>query len=210
MTATPETAITSLVVAPEARKSLGERVAQAAIDLSIVRALKYDTEEDRSLASSMMHHCREIWKYTEDERTKITKPLNEAKRAVDALFKPILNAMVEAEREIKASLIYASEEQERKNEAARQEAMRLALASDTRAASAVLAQVKDTAPPEGLYFREVWDFEVTDAKEIPRAYLTIDRSRIESYVDHVACSGLDPEIAGIRFFKRKIPVAKKP
>lgn len=204
-----EIALAEVIVTPTVKASLGERIAQAAIDLDMIRALPYNTPQDEADAAEIMNACKSAWAEVEEERTKLTKPLNAVKRGIDALFSPLLAKLAESERVIKASLIEAANRRERANEAARTAAVLAAQNSDTHGAAAALAMVREEAPPPGVYFREEWAFEVENANEVPRSFMSIDEAKVRAFVAAVETSGLDPEIPGLRFFRKKIAVARK-
>lgn len=204
-----ELALAEVIVTPTVRASLGERIAQASIDLEAVRALPYETPQDEADAAEIMHAIRDAWKEVEKERTDLTKPLNAVKRGIDALFGPLLSKLSEGERVIKAALVASAERRERANEAARNAAILAAQNSDTRGAAAALALVREEAPPPGVYFREDWAFEVENIADVPRSFVTVDTDKVGAFVAACETSGMDPEIPGLRFFKRKIPVARR-
>ena len=203
-----ELALAEVIVTPTVRASLGERIAQASIDLDMIRALPYETPQDEADAAEIMNALRAAWKEVEEERTSLTKPLNAVKRGIDALFGPLLSKLAEGERAIKAALVAAQERRERLNEAARNAAILAAQNSDTAGAAAALAMVREETPPPGVYFREVWAFEVENGADVPRSFLAVDEAKVGAFVSACETSGLDPEIPGLRFFKRKIPVAR--
>ena len=126
-------------------------------------------------------------KRLEDARTTITKPLLEAQRAVNALFKGPTDTLIEAERVVKGGILGYQREEERKRlaaeaiaaEAARKErekleaqAAKAAAAGKTEKAEALQAtaaaipervEIASAAPKiEGLATRSVWKAEVMD------------------------------------------------
>lgn len=138
----------------------------------------------------------------EDERTKITKPMDAAKKAVMELFKKPADFLAEAEKLIKRSMLTYSEEQERirqveqarLDEMARKEAEKLtAKAAKAEAsgkvekAEALRGQAQTTVAPiaqpaiqkvKGIVEKIVWEFEIVDEQAIPREWLVADLKAI--------------------------------
>ncbi len=142
--------------------------------------------EAAELAGYDLKAVKALAKQIEDKRTSITKPLNQALREVNALFKPAKDWLAQAERLLKSKLLkYQSEQariarelQAKADEEARKERLRL----EKKAADAELVKeperaevlreqaqiheapvVVSTAPKlDGISTRETWKGEVTD------------------------------------------------
>ncbi len=69
-------------------------------------------------------------------------------------------------------------------------------------AAAVVAPVIQRAPPKvaGIVTREVWKFEVTDPKLVPREYCSVDESKIRGVVQSLKG---DASIPGVRIYSDK-------
>lgn len=132
-------------------------------------------------------------KRLEDSRTTITKPLLEAQRAVNALFKGPTETLTEAERIVKRGILGYQETEERKRreaeaaaaEVARKErekleaqaaraanAGKLEKAEVLQAAASAIperVEIASAAPKiEGLATRSIWRAEVTDKGALVR------------------------------------------
>ncbi len=125
-------------------------------------------------------------KQLEDKRTAITKPLNQALREVNALFKPAKKWLSDAEMLIKGKLLSYQAEQDRiarelqakADEEARKERLKLKKAADLAAMAGMDERAEDlreeagvqeapmivsTAPKlEGIATRKTWKAEVTN------------------------------------------------
>lgn len=77
-------------------------------DLTIVNQDQYN------LAGDVLKEVKSRIKELDDERKKITKPLDDAKKAVMNLFKPPIELLEKAEAKIKGLMLTYSEEQEKK------------------------------------------------------------------------------------------------
>lgn len=64
---------------------------------------------------------------------------------------------------------------------------------------------KQTPKSDGISYRDVWKFEITDANQIPREYLKVDEVKIGGVVR--AMKGAT-NISGIRVYSEKIVTAK--
>ncbi len=122
------------------------------------------------------------------KRKTITKPILEAKRAADALFKPAINALEEVKVLLKGKLTTFTRQQEE----ARKEAL------ESGDVSQALATPEPQAP-EGVATRRVWTFEVTDAEAIPREYLILDTAEVKEEMKRKGPENV--EIPGIRIYQ---------
>jgi hypothetical protein len=160
----------------------------------------------------------------DDLRRSMTRPLDEAKRAIMNFFRAPEEKLARAENGIKRAMVAFQTEQDRlrreaqarADEAARKERERLAAQAQRAAASgktekasqledrasAVVAPViaRETPKVVGVQTREVWKFEVTDPAAVPREYLAVDESKIRKVVG--ALKG-DTVIPGVRVWSEK-------
>lgn len=145
------------------------------------------TADQCEAAGEDLRSIKSKQKALEDARTTITKPLLEAQRAVNALFKKPQDTLAEAERIVKRAILIYQDGEERKRreaeaaaaEAARKErekleaqAAKAAAAGKTEKAEALAAtaaaiperiEVHSAAPQlGGVSNRSTWRAEVTD------------------------------------------------
>lgn len=215
MSASPNLQADAAVVAIEPEKNQLIAFAQS---LAIKTAGGYAAAADR------LKLVKGLLQKIEEARTRITKPMNEALRQVNAQAKEASAPLIDAEAKIKRAMIAYSEEQERirreeqrkAEEEARRQREKLeqqaakALASgkvekaeqlEQRAATVVAPVIQREAPKvTGVSTREVWKFEVTDPALVPREYLTIDEKKIGAIVR--AMKG-DTNIPGVRVWADK-------
>lgn len=161
--------------------------------VAFARACAIKTAEQYSGAAEYLKSIKGLLKGIEDARTRITRPINEALRAVNAQAKDASTPLATAEMQIKRAMIAYSDEQERirreeqrkADEAARREQEKLqeraakaaasgkvekAVELETRAAS-VVAPIINREPPKisGIGARENWRAECTDLKALVKA-----------------------------------------
>lgn len=190
----------------------------------IAKAIKIATADDYVQAGEYLKRCKGALKQIEDARVRITKPINESLREVNAQARESSQPWTQAESLIKnAMLVYQSdqerlqrEEQRKRDEAARKEREKLeaqaakaaaagkvdrAAQLEERAATVVAPVVTREVPKvAGQSTREVWLFEIEDPAKVPREYLAIDESKIRKVVN--ALKG-ETVIAGVRIYSEK-------
>jgi hypothetical protein len=133
-------------------------------------------------------------------RQEITRPQLEAKRKVDALFKPVLDVLSKVKNIAKSKVV----SWEREQEAAR----RKALESEDFSKAAALST---TASKPAMSSQQVWAWEEEDFSKIPREFLCIDNSAVNIAIRESA----DPsklDIPGIRIFRTeryRLPTGSK-
>lgn len=180
-------------------------------------------------AAKLLGKVKGYGKRLTEIRLGMTRPLDESKRKIMALFADPLERLEGAERQLKRALQVFEGEQERirreeqrkADEAADKERRRLEAQAEKAAqkgntekavqlqekASMTVAPVVSGPPPTapGISSRANWKFEVTDPALIPREYLQPDLQKIGAVVR--ALKG-DAAIAGVRVFAEKITNAR--
>ncbi len=191
---------------------------------SFTKNLVIKTVQGYEAAAERLKHIKGALATIEDARTRITKPLNETLREVNAQAKGAAAPFLEDEQTIKRAMIGYSNEQDRlrreeqrkldeRAEADRKRLLDAAARNEAKGntakadafeerAAQVVAPVAQVQAPKvaGISIPEVWDFEVTDEDLIPRAYCEVSMKRIRSQVG--ATKGMT-EIPGVRVFKTK-------
>lgn len=160
----------------------------------------------------------------EDSRTRITKPINESLREINAQAKEAARPFIQDETVIKNAMIRYSNEQEDKrreeqrkaNEAAAKEQQRLrdlaaknaakgneakAEALEDRASQVVAPVIQREAPKVGgISMMTVWDFVIEDESLVPVEYRPVSDMLIRAQVR--ATKGLT-KIPGVKVFEKK-------
>lgn len=179
--------ITTVEIARPDQKVLAQR-AQAA--LSVVEGMTIDSDVMYETAGEELNAIKRRAAELDEQRKRITKPLDDAKKAVMDLFRGPLEVLALAEGVVKRKMLdyrneiarRAAAEQAAREEAARAERERLEreaaqLAAAGRAeeaavkkdiASLVVAAPAEVAAPRaaGVAVRETWDFEVEDKSKL--------------------------------------------
>jgi hypothetical protein len=115
--AAPTTPQTITIAAPSTQ------MAEVSGLLAQANAFQVTNDDTAQIAADELRTIKERKDAIEAERVKITKPLHDAKRATDELFKKLSTPLEQAERVLKGKVIAYQDEQERKRreEAARAE-----------------------------------------------------------------------------------------
>jgi len=210
---------------------MADKAKEAEAILQKAQTLTISNEEQFSNASNILTVVKIRYKEIEADRQTITKPMNDALKAVNAYFSQPKILLGQAENILKSGIVKfrtyqemkAQAEQARINEIARQKAEKDQAILEKKAQQAEkkgeeekameLRQVKDTVVPvaplvqptvikgAGQSFRSVWKWEVTDTSAIPRQYLTLDEKQINA----IARGGIQGamHIPGIKFREEK-------
>lgn len=192
--------MTAIVVSIAPPADLQQVTDGAASDLEALQAIAVHTPADEEFAAKILAGIKGDMKVLDAQRTTITKPLNDAKRAVDALFKPALDYFKAAEVLLKGKIAASLEARARDNA----RALQAAAAADTPAeASAALAQIDASASPPGTGARWYWDYEIVDMESVPRSFLGLDYIKVNQHLDAHGRTDVDPPVvAGLRFFRK--------
>ena len=168
--------------------------------IDVIDGFQIENAENAELAKEVLSELKEKLELVEETRTSITKPLLEAKRKVDALFKPVTTSL-------KASLDTMRGRLGKYTAQQREEAQRLlaeASQSDPEEAAALVA-ASNRAKAEAPSVREVWRFEIEDASKLPKEFLIPD----EKAIGAVVCSQKgNAKIPGVKVFVEHRAVIK--
>ena len=191
---------------------------------AFAHALTLRDAEGYLVAGDKLKDIQAALREIEDARVRITKPINEGLRAVNAQAQTASAPFVLARDSIKrAMLIYAQEqerlrqaEQAKLDAAAQAERKRLSEIAERAAeqgqenkaekfsdrAAAVVAPVAQAAAPKiaGISTTTAWTFHVEQPLLVPREYLSVDEVKIRKVVQ--ALKG-DAKISGVRVYQEQ-------
>lgn len=157
---------TALVPA-DLETSLAPQRTEAEQFLQAVQGLDLTTQTNRDKAGKLVARIRERIADLKAQREAITGPLNEAKRRVDALFKPVAEYWQSCNVALSDRLLAATEEAEK----AQMKALAAVADAGGNTDLATLTVAHDTPrTPEGLQERVSWDAEVIDETAVPQEY----------------------------------------
>lgn len=187
-------------------------------------------DEQEAALDELLDDIRKARKAADEQRTIEKKPHDDAAKAVQAAWKPLLDRCVQAEAAIKDALTpYRQARQRAKDEAARiareeaeakqaaaQEALRNS--EDLEAKFAAEVQLKQASKltaaanridREATGLRTQWEAEVTDRRAALLCLIQRSPERFEALVQQMAdeaARGARAPIEGVRFIERKTAV----
>lgn len=166
--------------------------------LALVENFEIRSEEDQSFAAEILREIKVKHEEVEKKRTSITKPLNQALREVNNLFRPLKQALEKSEKLLKYKIAEYQQEQEKENARRLIEA---AQSDSPEEAQEALSSIQSTTSPKGVNVRYKWKAKIVDESKIPRKYLVPDVSLIEADAPN--------KIPGVEFVKMPIVTARK-
>ena len=199
------------------------RLAQRTQTYSIQNAAAY------TAAGEELTRIKGLKKAIEAARVRITKPLNDALRATNDLFRQPAARLTSAETAIKRAMVdydeeqrrRAAEEQRKLEEAARKEREKLEARAAKAEASGKLTKAEDLAMQaamvhapvvqadapkvSGISTRMLWKFDIEDEAAIPREFLMVDTKKIGRVV---AAMREDAKIPGVRVYAERSIAAR--
>jgi hypothetical protein len=186
----------------QATKTTTAALATVQAELEALDGWTIETADDNALAGEALRDVKRRHKKLEAERKKIAGPLLEAKRAVDALFKPPREALEQAERMIKGKIAGYLEAVAERNTAAVEVASTAESLDD---ASAALATIEHAEAPAGVNVRHTWRAVVIAEDMLDRRFLSPDMSKIKAWAkEHADADGKPLAIPGVRFDREAI------
>lgn len=210
-------ALTAILVKPERQAEI--TAAASEVRQVLIQLHDYPCESDQDLEDLgvILAEVRGRLKDLEEARTSITKPLNAAKKAVDDLFSAPKSLFQDAERLIREkinSYAMAKEKERQKALQAAAEAARAQLPpvpSGTAAQAPMVAQAPAPAALSGsanVYFRHVWEWEITDQAKVPAHFLMVNPKAVEAHMAPYQKGEAMPEVPGLRFTRRPVATPK--
>jgi hypothetical protein len=190
------TEILPILVPPEAQAALAQEATAAAGPLATMRIITIQTPEQAKLVADVESEAHRRFQDLEARRKTITTPLDQAKKAVDALFKPV----TEPYKQIKAACAQKRSEYETRlreaEVAARETAKALSAQGDTGAAAAIVEAAK-VPPSPGTTWK--WRVKRVQINLVPLKFLTLDEDAVDDYCADYKDSEVIPPVEGLEF-----------
>lgn len=138
-----------------------------------IAAFRVTDDATMATAADWTRSLRDMTKAVEERRQRITRPLLEVKREVDALFAALSNPLTEASTHLR---------REMGAHHARVEASRIA-AMQSAVATFATGQVPTAIIPTPVHVdkvtvRQIWTAEIQDPDRVPREYCSADITKI--------------------------------
>ncbi len=147
-------------------------------------------------AAELVKAAKARWKDLEAERVKITRPMLEAKNAVDDLFRPAKELYSEAETVLKGKIGAYH---------AQVEALRIATmqqsAAEYQAGGTPTLAIPEPATAKGVSVRHVWAFNIKAPDLVPREFCSPDPAKIKAAIWYADTPHKPPnDIPGVEFY----------
>jgi len=192
------------------------------------------TMTDYQLAGEELKAIKRRMKELDDLRKSMTRPLDNAKKAVLDFFRPVSDGLSQAENLIKRAMLGYQQEQERKrqeeearlrkiteDEQRRRDALAEKQAEKARArgneerAQEILENVpiipipvvlKEQPKVKGIATREIWKFRFVNVSLLPREYMIPNEKMLLAFAR--ATKGTIP-VPGVEFYSEEIVAARR-
>ena len=186
----------------------------------VARATKFQITDPASLqkSSGILSDIATAKKRANDLRFSLTKPLDESKKRIMALFSPFIDQFEKATKIIKDKVRDYYFEQEEKArqaekerllaEAKREEEIQKAQEEDREPVVEEIPVIPEVKVPEktvkgvaggSMTVKKIWKFTIVDPKLIPEEYWIIDEGLIREAVRNGA-----REISGVKIYEDKV------
>ena len=168
--------------------------------LAELRAYVISTDEEEQMIAAVLRGVKDKHDFADEKRKTITKPLNDAMKATNALFKPSLEAYKEVEKLLKDKIADYIARKQQANTAALHAA---AAAATPEQAVRAIESTSPVAPPGGVSIRYQWKFEVVDPNAVPRELCSPDDKKIQAAL----AAGM--QVPGVRVFQEPIVSSRR-
>jgi hypothetical protein len=170
--------------------------------------LVVDSQESALQAGRMLVQLKQATKQVEEKRKYLVAPLKEHIKRIEALFRPTLDRLAEADQQLRRKLLDWEERVRAEAEAERarllaeaQEAQaegeaEVAIEKASEAASLTVEKTK-LLDEGSIQTKQVWTFEVEDLGKVPPEYFSLDETKVRAAIR----AGVR-EIPGLRIFQK--------
>lgn len=166
--------------------------------LEFVEGFIIQSDDDFTFAGRVIRDAKATFKRIDERRREITSPLLQAKQSVDALFRPALDSLTGVEALLKKKIGEYTAAKERERAAVMLDS------ANTYATGGVPTAIIPARPEaQGVSVRNVWEYEIIDADQVPRNFCSPDHDKIKMSRDWSAYNEHHPPppIPGIRFYQ---------
>jgi hypothetical protein len=193
------------MISPDVEPEAHNETTRAKQAVELIKSLRVVTQEHILAASPLLQQIKGDMKRLDERKKAITKPLNDALRSVRDLFRPAEQALEEAERHLKTEIGNAQRNIQEANRLAALATQAALQQHDVRAAALASGAIQATEAPQGISYRDRFEFRIVDAAKLPREFLMPDERRIRAYI---AEHGERASIPGVAIEKRVAVVAR--
>jgi len=178
-------------------------------------ALEISTQVELDNANSALRIVKTKLKELEEDRKKLTQPLESVKKSIIAKYKPAIEMLEKAESLIKRGMIVFTEKIEAERRKQEEELRRKMLekaekaeakgkvekAKEIRQQAELTTVVSKIETPKGVSYREIWKYKIVDETLLERQYLIPNHDMLSKMA--TATKGAI-EVKGVQFYSEKI------
>lgn len=195
----------------DSEKALSTHKALSTRTKNEVEKLTIDSQESYDKAVEKLAQVKKYLKDLEKQRKTITDPLEKAKKATIALFKPTQLVFEATQRILSQGILDYRKEQER-IEAAKQAELEKQLESGDIDFDEAMEQAVEAPQQEkttttkwgGVTVRTIKDIEILDITQIPKEYFELNMSRLRADALGNKAQNIDPiEIPGVKVIEKE-------
>jgi hypothetical protein len=189
-------------VTTEIQTQLQGEQTQVDLALATISAMPVQDQATLTTVNEWLVQGKDRAKAIEEQRVSITKPQNEALRATNALFRPVLDQYQKLIGVLGRKVVEGTQYLEAERTRALQAAAELYRAENPVAhqqANQMMTALPEDPSHKGTSVRKIWKFEITSAPDVPRAYCCPDDKAIRA---HVAAGARD--IPGVRIWEESV------
>ena len=211
-----ETKTASAITITKEETEAKQLIKDADAALKYANAIKIKTEDDHKIVVEALTRVRGKWKHGEEIRKFFTDPLNAQLKKINALFKPSIDGLKQADSVLSRKLTDYQDEIDRKAEEARLKVLskveerKMKVETAVKKIENIPEAQKTVRTNEGtLSYTEKPDVVVEDETKIPKKYWTLDMVAVRRDALGNKAQGIDPiEIPGVKVVIKKVPSIK--
>jgi len=148
------------------------------------QVIEIETPKQYTEAGDMLKEIKMKATKLEDKRKEYTKPLLDQKKLIDTDFKKLIDPLNDFIKQVKEKMVLFQIEEQKRLDKVQEEIDKKAL--ETGKSEVEVEVVNDIKTQRGdvatTTVKKVWNFEIEDAKKIPREFLKVDETLIRSAV----------------------------
>lgn len=177
-----------------------------------IEALQITNDKDMAYASELLSQANKHLDALEADRTALTKPLNAVLRGINAKYKPLSTKLEKAVKHLRKEIgAYQTKQEEEK--AAKETAVleRVGAGKGKLKVETAAKQIAKIDGPEqkvetasgSISFRDDYEVTVTDIRQVPEEYLTVDIAGIKKAIKD------KKDVPGIEYKTIKVPINRR-
>lgn len=179
----------------------------AVTELEHVLGIVVDSPESKRLALENLMQLSAKHRELDSRRRELTRPLDDSKKRIMALFRPAIDKIEFAIERLKRQLGSYEQRVLAERDAAMKTATAALAAGDSAGAEAAIAAAfaRDDGHVDGAHNRTKWQYEIVDVNALPRELMEPNHSAIGALVrDQKGATS----IPGVRVWSEIVPVVR--